>query len=1042
MLRDGQLPLWNPYIFGGMPLMASVVGGAFYPPNWLFAILPAGLAMNVVVITTYHLALIGTYLYARRIGIERIGALIAGVAFTFGGFMIAHLAHTHRITAAAWLPWVLLAVENIARADSLRKAWLWASLGALFIALQFFAGEGQITIFTALVAAPCAVFALARCRDRSARAQIAAAIGVMVICGVLISLVELLPARELLEQSERSDPGPLFFDVASFPPWQSPALIFPYFFGGAMLPPYRVEYWGKEMAAIMCGYVGMLTWLLAFAAIFARNRHASGNATEVATTKVESDDRARLWLWLGVAVVSMLLAFGGYLPFELNHKLYRIPGYNSFRGLYRHQFEFTFAMAMLAGLGMSRLLRLSKELARRALVHSAVAVALVVIVVAILYRFFAESLASVNPLPARANSLTNPEFLVPLACFVLSLVALWQSAIRNPQSAIRNLFLVVVLLIDVASYGHFFHWRIAEFDARARLADPPAVQLIKSREKDFNSFRVMSHMTLPGDYAPRWPEDPNYEAINQPNISILRGLQSVSGYDILRPVRVGEIAGSAGSAIRGFVQEPGSFGLDDRGLDLLNVKYLIVGNGGSTEGARWLDYDGVKFAQTNFGVEFKPGVNLTTDPGGAAATEIAIVSTMANSTHLPDGAPVLKFRLHARDGRVIERELQAGRDTSEWAYDRADVKAAIKHARARVVESAPAEGFDSHRYLGRLEFDRAEIEKIEWIYAREDASLYVIRASLRDEMTGVSTPLSTYQFPAERWRKLGRFGQVDVYENLRAMPRAWFVDRALALASGEQLKAIKTGKISDAAPFDPTREALIEAERGDGDGQLRENRNVTSRFEIPPTAVGGWLRSNLHTGRAVFSLNPPNGSWGMVKVQPIPGAKGRTLTIPQLPLGGFNKPERFCRLDFNHPPTAVGGIERLAASAGGIKEHGFLRVLSHSDDTKRAQAQITRYEPNRIELATSNPNEGFLVLSEIFYQGWEARVDGVPTRIYRTNYTLRGIRVPAGDHKVEFVYRPQSLRKGAMGAALGLILLALAYPMMRVFAGKEIKSPN
>ncbi|MCG3159652.1 MAG: hypothetical protein JMDDDDMK_00666 [Acidobacteria bacterium] len=904
--------------------MASVVGGAFYPPNWLFAILPAGLAMNVVVITTYHLALVGTYLYARRIGIERIGALIAGVAFTFGGFMITHLAQTPRIAAAAWLPWVLLAVENIVRADSLRNLWRWTALGALFIALQFFAGEPQMMVFTALVAAPCAAFALWRCKDRPARARFIGAIAVMVVCGVLISLVELLPARELLQQSERSDPGPLFFDSYSFPPWQLPALIFPYFFGGAMLPPYRVEYWGREIAAIMCGYAGMLTWLLAMVAVVTnRNRSAGREITEKAEITEQTEDRARIWLWLGIAVVSMLLAFGGYLPFELNHKLYRIPGYNSFRGLYRHQFEFTFAMAMLAGLGMSRLMRLPKEFARRAFIHSAVAMTLIVIVVGVLYRFFAKSLAGVNPLPVQAHSLANPEFLVPVGCFVLSLISLWSFQIRNPQSAIRNLSLIVVLLLDVASYGHFFHWRIAEFNVKAKLADPPAVQLIKSREKDFNSFRVMSHMTLPYDYAANWPEDPNYEAINQPNISILRGLQSVSGYDILRPVRVGEITGTAGSAIRGFVQEPNSFGLDDRGLDLLNVKYLIVGNGGSTKGSGLLDHDGVKFARTQFNVEFKPGVNLTTDAGGAAATEIAIVSTMANSTHLPDGAPVLKFRLHARDGRVVERELQAGRDTSEWAYDRADVKAAIKHSRARVVERVPGDGFDALRYMGRLRFDRAEIEKIEWIYAREDASLYVLQASLRDETTGVSTPLSAYQFPAERWRELGRFGQVVVYENLRAMPRAWFVDRALPLSPGDEIKTIKTGRIPDDAAFDPAREALVEAECGDCPGSL-------------------------------------------------------------------------------------------------------------NSDAKRGQARITRYEPNRIELATSNPNQGFLVLSEVYYQGWEALVDGALAKIYRTNYTLRGIRVPAGDHKVEFIYRPQSLRRGAMGAAIGVMILLLGAFICRI----------
>src|SRR5262245_60788620 len=52
-LANGQLPLWNPYIFAGMPLLGSVLPGALYPPNWLFAILPPGVAMNLVVITTF-----------------------------------------------------------------------------------------------------------------------------------------------------------------------------------------------------------------------------------------------------------------------------------------------------------------------------------------------------------------------------------------------------------------------------------------------------------------------------------------------------------------------------------------------------------------------------------------------------------------------------------------------------------------------------------------------------------------------------------------------------------------------------------------------------------------------------------------------------------------------------------------------------------------------------------------------------------------------------------------------------------------------------
>lgn len=88
MIAQGILPLWNPYVFAGMPLLASVIPGVLYPPNWLFAIAPPAVAMNAVVITTYHIALIGAYRYARAIGTTRLAAVVAGVAFTFGGYMV------------------------------------------------------------------------------------------------------------------------------------------------------------------------------------------------------------------------------------------------------------------------------------------------------------------------------------------------------------------------------------------------------------------------------------------------------------------------------------------------------------------------------------------------------------------------------------------------------------------------------------------------------------------------------------------------------------------------------------------------------------------------------------------------------------------------------------------------------------------------------------------------------------------------------------------------------------------------------------------
>ena len=137
MIARGEVPLWDPYIFAGMPLLASVYPGALYPPNWVFALFSPGVAVNVVVITTYHLALIGAYLYARSIGGGRVSAIITGAVFTFSAYMVGHVGHPSRIAAAAWLPWVLLAVEHLYQ----RASWRWVALGALFVALQLFAAS-------------------------------------------------------------------------------------------------------------------------------------------------------------------------------------------------------------------------------------------------------------------------------------------------------------------------------------------------------------------------------------------------------------------------------------------------------------------------------------------------------------------------------------------------------------------------------------------------------------------------------------------------------------------------------------------------------------------------------------------------------------------------------------------------------------------------------------------------------------------------------------------------------------------------------------
>ena len=90
-----------------------------------------------------------------------------------------------------------------------------------------------------------------------------------------------------------------------------------------------------------------------------------------------------------------------------------------------------------------------------------------------------------------------------------------------------------------------------------------------------------------------------------------------------------------------------------------------------------------------------------------------------------------------------------------------------------------------------------------------------------------------------------------------------------------------------------------------------------------------------------------------------------------------------------------------------------------------AEVKVARYEPQRIELETRNERPGFLALSEVYYQGWEVLIDGRPAKVERANYALRGVAVPAGDHRIEFVFRSHSFRNGAAWSLLGVLLLII-----------------
>lgn len=122
----------------------------------------------------------------------------------------------------------------------------------------------------------------------------------------------------------------------------------------------------------------------------------------------------------------------------------------------------------------------------------------------------------------------------------------------------------------------------------------------------------------------------------------------------------------------------------------------------------------------------------------------------------------------------------------------------------------------------------------------------------------------------------------------------------------------------------------------------------------------------------------------------------------------------------------------LAASAVIETDEPLPALAPPPADGATESATIVVDEPERVEVEARLASPGLLVLTDTWYPGWSATVDGVATPILRADYAFRAVALPAGEHRVTFVYAPSSLRQGAwitLGALL--VLAALLVPSRR-----------
>ena len=118
------------------------------------------------------------------------------------------------------------------------------------------------------------------------------------------------------------------------------------------------------------------------------------------------------------------------------------------------------------------------------------------------------------------------------------------------------------------------------------------------------------------------------------------------------------------------------------------------------------------------------------------------------------------------------------------------------------------------------------------------------------------------------------------------------------------------------------------------------------------------------------------------------------------------------------------------------------KVSEHSDfifeKDSIATIKLVKYDVTELIYQSKSSKEQFAVFSEIYYKdGWNAYVDGELTPHFRVNYVLRGMKIPAGEHKVEFKFEPKVIQQGGLISLFSYIILILASSVGFVYCKKK-----
>jgi len=342
-LANGQSPFWTPNVFAGWPQVADPQSLIFSPFHLVVALLdpsPSPHLADAMVFALLYAGGFGVILFFRDRGWHVGGALVAALAFSFGGSAASRIQHVGQIESLVFLPLALWALSRALQ----RSSWR-AGAGAGVFAALIVLGRDQVSLIAIYVLAGYVLWHWFAGPDWPARIKASIkplAAGALV--GALIVTVPVMLTALLADASNRPEIGYSFAGGGSLHPANMLMLVFPGVFGAS---DFNREFWGPP------GF----PWHEAFGQtdLFTAQNAGQIYAGALVIVAVLSFGLVRGVLWAReirfftiAAALTLLYALGKYtLAFRLMYDM--LPGVALYRRPADATFVFCALLALIAG---------------------------------------------------------------------------------------------------------------------------------------------------------------------------------------------------------------------------------------------------------------------------------------------------------------------------------------------------------------------------------------------------------------------------------------------------------------------------------------------------------------------------------------------------------------------------------------------------------------------------------------------------------------------------------------------------------------------